>query len=217
MAKSAEAWSGGTSSAPGTPAPRCSRSRWSLNPCCCWRTREKRENVPFLKWKMISSKYFYRLRPGFFASFSEFSSRMKHQKTMYVTVNLCYSHSKMGGYKGYFWKGELFALKHCVSHQPREHSSLHCLPPPPPPPTPSAASWGSSPAEAAPTWWWWRTDCCSVLKTCENKASPKQWSVQITWYCDVLDTMAGPWVSSSPRCPPSTRSSQPPSSCTSIR
>ena len=68
---------------------------------------------------MISSKYFYRLRPGFFASFSEFSSRIKHQKTMHVTVNLCYSHSKMGGYKGYFWKGELFALKHCVSHPAR--------------------------------------------------------------------------------------------------
>ena len=40
-------------------------------------------------------------------------------------------------------------------------------------PPPTAASPGSSPAEAAPTWWWSRTDCCSVLKTCENKTSPQ--------------------------------------------
>ena len=87
------AWSGGTSSAAGTPAPRCSWSRWSLTPCCCWRTREKRENVPFLKWKMINSKYFYRLGPGFFKSFNEFYSRIKNQMTMNVIENLCYSHS----------------------------------------------------------------------------------------------------------------------------
>ena len=75
------------------PSPRCSWSRWSLTSAAGAELEKNGRMCRFLKWKNISSKYFYRLRPGFFESFSEFYSRIKNQMTMNVTKNLCYSHS----------------------------------------------------------------------------------------------------------------------------